>query len=302
MQLSGSITALATPFTVSGELDVSAWQRLLDAQLEAGIQGLVVAGSTGEAAMLTQAEFTQMLKAAVGAAAGRVPVLAGAGLSSTARAIEQCQRARDAGADAVLVATPAYVRPTQEGLRRHFEAIADAADVPVVLYNVPSRTGVDMLPVTTAALVTHPNIIGIKEAVPDRQRMSDLLAVRMPGFVVLSGDDGSACGAMLAGADGVVSVVANVVPAAFRRLCDLALGGNAAAAQVLDGELLPLYLAMALEPNPTPVKALMAELGLCQDSLRLPLLPLSSRFRTGLAAMADHVRSAEARFPLGSAA
>ena len=296
MQLHGSITALATPFDAAGALDLCAWRTLLDTQLAAGIQGLVVAGSTGEAAMLSEAEFFTLIECASEAVAGRVPVLAGAGLSGTARTIEQCRRARDAGADAVLVVTPPYVRPTQEGLRRHFEAVADALDLPVVLYNVPSRTGVDLLPETVAVLAPHPRIAGIKEAVPDVERMRVLLALRAPGFVVLAGDDGSACAAQLAGADGVISVVSNVAPTAFVRLGDLARAGDAESARALDTELAPLYAAMALEPNPIPVKAILAGLGACQDSLRLPLLPLSSRHRAAAQDAVDLVVRIQARF------
>ena len=302
MQISGSITALATPFTASGGLDLAAWRAQLRAQLQAGTQGLVVAGSTGEAAMLTLGEFSELIASAVNIADGRVPVLAGAGMSGTEHTIEHCKRAQAAGATAVLVATPAYVRPTQEGMVRHFEAVADALEVPVLLYNVPSRTAVDLLPETVAALAAHPGIVGIKEAVSDAARMAALLPLRSPGFVLLSGDDGSACEAMLAGADGVVSVASNVVPLAFRHLCDLARSRAVAAARSLAAELAPLHKALVLEPNPIPVKALLAALGLYQNRLRLPLLPLSSRFEIELAALAQPVLAVEARLRLEHAA
>ncbi|MFA5590488.1 MAG: 4-hydroxy-tetrahydrodipicolinate synthase [Lysobacteraceae bacterium] len=295
MQLHGSITALATPFTASGALDPGAWHGLLEAQLAGGIQGLVVAGSTGEAAMLSDTEFVELIRAAVEQVGGRVPVLAGAGLSGTARTIDQCRLACDAGADALLVVTPPYVRPTQDGLLRHFEAVADAVERPVVLYNVPPRTGVDLLPETVAALAPHPNIAGIKEAVADIERIRALLPLRGPQFALFTGDDGTACAAQLAGADGVISVVANVVPAAFTAMGDLARAGQTEAAQALDAELAPLYAAMALEPNPIPVKAILAGLGLCQDSLRLPLLPLSSRHRAAAHATLERIARLEAR-------
>ena len=301
VQISGSITALATPFTASGGLDLGAWRAQLHAQIEAGTQGLVVAGSTGEAAMLTPAEFSELVASAVNVVGARVPVLAGAGLSGTAHTIEHCRRAQAAGATAVLVATPAYVRPTQAGMVRHFEAVADALEVPVVLYNVPSRTAVDLLPDTVATLAAHPGIVGIKEAVSDAARTAALLPLRSSGFVVLSGDDGSACEAMLAGADGVISVASNVVPVAFRRLCDLARSG-AAAARSLAAELAPLHRALMLEPNPIPLKALLGALGLYQNCLRLPLLPLSSRFEPELAALAQPVLAVEARLRLEHAA
>lgn len=293
MQLSGSITALATPFDANGALDIPAWRALLKSQVDAGTQGLVVAGSTGEAAMLDEAEFSRLIGTAVELVGGRVPVLAGAGQAGTDRTLAQCRLARDAGADAVLVVTPPYVRPTQEGLRRHYETVADALDAPVVLYNVPSRTGVDLLPDTVAALAPHPRILGIKEAVADSARMTALLALRAPDFAVFSGDDGSACEALLAGADGVISVVSNVIPGAFRRLCDLARAGDADAARALDARLSPLYAAMGWEPNPIPVKAVLSALGQCEDSLRLPLLPLSSRLRPGLEAVLGQLRAVE---------
>lgn len=295
MHIRGSITALITPFTDSGVLDIPAWRELIKYQLAGGTQGLVVAGSTGEAAMLSETEFGELVKTAVEAVQGRVPVLAGAGQSGTDRTIEQCLRARGAGADAVLVAAPAYVRPTQEGLRCHFEAVAKALDIPVVLYNVPSRTAVDMQPETVAQLATNPAIIGIKEAVADPQRMAQLLALRSPDFAVLSGDDGSACRAMLDGADGVISVASNLVPTMFRRCSDAARAGDAATVHALDAQLGDLYQALSLEPNPIPVKALMALAGHCRNRLRLPLLPLSSPLVPQVTAVLEQVRRVEAR-------
>lgn len=294
MQLNGSITALATPFTASGAVDLQVWEALLERQLEAGTRAVVVAGSTGEAAMLRGDEFERLIASAVRRVEGRMRVLAGAGLSGTEASIEQAARAAGAGAEALLMVTPPYVRPTQEGLRRHFEQVADAARVPVLLYNVPPRTGVDLLPETVAALAPHPNICGLKEAVPGPARIEALLPLRGPGFVLLSGDDGSACQAQLAGVDGVISVASNLVPAAFQQLSRLARGGAQAAALALDAELALLYAALALEPNPIPLKAAMAELGLCQDALRLPLLPLSSPHRAAVIEAAARARRIEA--------
>ena len=275
MNLTGSITALATPFTAAGELDLDAWQRLLARQLDAGTQGVVVAGSTGEAAALYDGEYDTLLRMAVEFIAGRIPVLAGTGQSNTAKTIEQTRRAARLGADAALVVTPPYVRPTQAGLDAHYRAIADDGALPVVLYNVPGRTGCDMQPDTVAALAGHGRIIAIKEAVSAPDRMEALLALRSAQFQVLSGDDPTACGAMLAGADGVVSVASNVVPAAFRRLCDLARGGNRAQAEALDASMQAIFDFLGVEPNPIPVKAVLKHLGLGHD-LRLPLLPLSA--------------------------
>lgn len=275
MRLSGSITALATPFSVSGELDLDAWQTLLDQQLDAGTNALVVAGSTGEAAALYNPEFDLLVRSAVQRAAGRVPVLVGTGASNTARTIEQTRRAADLGADAALVVTPPYVRPTQAGLVAHFRAVADDGALPLVLYNVPPRTGCDMLPETLAELAPHPAILGVKEARGEPERMQALLALRSETFVVLSGDDPTAARAMLAGADGVISVVSNIVPATFRRLAALAADGRESDVQALDAELQPLYAFAGIEPNPIPVKAVLARLGI-GHGLRLPLTALSA--------------------------
>ena len=274
LRLSGSITALATPFTVAGELDLDAWRRLLHAQCEAGTQGLVVAGSTGEAAALLDVEFDALLRTAVETVAGRVPVLAGTGQSATAKTIEQTRRAAALGADAALVVTPPYVRPTQAGLLAHYRALADDGALPVVMYNVPARTGCDLLPASVAALVEHPRIVGIKEAVSSQERIAEWLALRRDGFAVLGGDDASAASAMLAGADGVVSVVSNLVPAAMRRLCDLAHAGRRADAEQWNAALAQFHEFASIEPNPIPVKAVLSLLGF-GHGVRLPLTRLA---------------------------
>jgi 4-hydroxy-tetrahydrodipicolinate synthase len=292
LRLSGSITALATPFTAAGEIDLDAWRRLLQSQLEGGTQALVVAGSTGEAAALCDAEYDAILRAAVECVAGRVPVLAGTGLSNTAKTIEQTRRVAALGADAALVVTPPYVRPTQAGLLAHYRAVADDGALPVVLYNVPGRTGCDLLPETTAELATHPRIVGIKEARNEAERMQALLALKSEGFAVLSGDDPTACRAMLAGADGVISVASNVLPASFRRLCDLARGGDAEAANALDARLRRSVDFLGIEPNPIPVKALLALNGI-GHGLRLPLTPLSPRHAESAASIAAEIRDLE---------
>jgi 4-hydroxy-tetrahydrodipicolinate synthase len=273
LHLSGSITALATPFTVAGEVDHDAWRRLLAEQLSAGTQGVVVAGSTGEAAALYDGEYDALLRVAVEMLGGRVAVLAGTGLSNTSRTIEQTRRAAALGADAALVVTPPYVRPTQPGLVAHYRAVADDGALPVVLYNVPGRTGCDLLPETAAVLAGHPRIIAIKEARSEPERMDALVALRDDAFSVLSGDDPTAVRAMLAGADGVISVVSNVVPAAFRRLCDLARAGRADEAMALNARLQPVHDFAGVEPNPIPVKALLQRLGY-GHGLRLPLTSL----------------------------
>mgnify|MGYP001046205357 FL=1 len=278
MRLTGSITALATPFTADGGLDLDAWRRLLQMQLDGGTRAVVVAGSTGEAAMLDDGEYDTLLRTAVEFVAGRIPVLAGTGLSGTAATVARTRRAAALGADAALVVTPPYVRPTGPGLVAHFRAVAEEGGLPVVLYNVPGRTGCDMQPDTVAALAGHGRIVGIKEANSDPARMQALLPLRGEGFSVLGGDDATAARAMLAGADGVVSVVSNVVPCAFRMLCDLARGGRRAEAEALDARLRGLYGFSSVEPNPVPIKALLGILGI-GHGVRLPLLPLSEQHR-----------------------
>jgi 4-hydroxy-tetrahydrodipicolinate synthase len=292
VRISGSITALATPFTAAGELDLDAWRRLLQLQLDGGTQGVVVAGSTGEAAMLYDVEYDTLLRTAVEFFAGRIPVLAGTGLSSTARTIEQTRRVAALGADAALVVTPPYVRPMPSGLLAHYRAVADDGALPVVLYNVPGRTGCDLLPETVAELAAHERIVGIKEARNDAGRMDALLSLRGDGFQVLSGDDPTATRAMLAGADGVVSVASNVLPAAFRRLCDLARDGKSDEAQALDARMRDAFDFLGIESNPIPIKALLSRQGIGRG-VRLPLTPLSPAHAERAARVADDIRQLE---------
>ncbi len=285
MHLSGSITALATPFTAAGDLDFDAWTRLIDRQVAAGTRGIVVAGSTGEAAALSDSEFSALLMSAVAQVAGRLVVLAGTGQSNTAKTITQTRLARDGGADAALVVTPPYVRPTQEGLLAHYRAVAEQGGLPVVLYNVPGRTGCDLLPETVAQLCGHPGIVGLKEARGDVERWNALYPLAREDFSLLSGDDPTFVRALLGGARGVISVASNVVPGAFSRLCGLAASGDAAAARALDAQLNALYDFLGVEPNPIPVKAILARLGV-GEGLRLPLLPLSAGHNAQADAMA----------------
>ena len=292
MRLSGSITALATPFDAAGEIDLDAWHRLLALQLDGGTQAIVVAGSTGEAAALYDPEFDLLLRSAVQFVAGRIPVLAGTGLSNTAKTIEQTRRAAALGADAALVVTPPYVRPTQPGLIAHYRAIADDGALPIVLYNVPGRTGCDLLPGTAAVLAPHPRIVGIKEAVAQVERIAALVALKGEGFSVLSGDDPTACAAMLAGCDGLVSVASNVLPASFRRLCDLARGGRHDQADDWNARLVGVCDFLGVESNPIPIKALLARLGI-GHGLRLPLLPLSIAHESTAATIAQEVLELE---------
>lgn len=293
MSLSGLITALATPFRADGSLDTDGWQRLLHLQLEGGVHGVVVAGSTGEAATLSDAEYDQLLVGAVERIAGRVPVLAGTGLSGTAKTIEQTRRAAANGATHALVVTPPYVRPTQAGLVAHYRAVADNGGLPVVLYNVPGRTGCDLLPETVAELAGHPGIIGIKEAVGDAARVQALLALRSEQFMVLSGDDGTAARSIRAGMDGLISVGSNVLPGAYRRLCELARAGDTAASDAWDARLQPFHDFCGIESNPIPVKALLRRIGIGHD-LRLPLLPLSAAHQPAAEQLAGGIAALEA--------
>ncbi len=273
--LKGSIVALVTPMTAATEVDEAAWLALLDWHLASGTNGVVVGGTTGESATLTESEFARLLELAVERAAGRMSILAGTGSSSTAATIERTALAARLGADAALVVTPSYNRPSQRGLLAHFRAVADAADRPVVLYNVPARTAVDLQPETSLALAEHPNIVAIKEAVSDQQRIATLVN---GGLAVLSGDDPSCCESMRLGAKGVISVAANVIPAAYARLCKLALSGQAEQARALDAGYAELYEFLGVESNPVPVKWLLSAMGRIDRGIRLPLVPLDARW------------------------
>ena len=275
MDIRGSICALVTPFAADGALDLRSFGRLLDYQLAGGTQALVVAGSTGEAHMLEHDEFDRLLAFAVKHVAGRVPVIAGTGEAGTAKTVALTRRAKALGADAALVVAPYYVRPTQEGLRKHYLEVAEHGGLPVLLYNVPSRTACDLLPETVAQLREHPAIIGIKEARGDSERISAIAELVRADFVYLSGDDGSAGEAMLAGAAGTISVVANLVPGAFRALCDAATGGDQAETARCHAALEPLLRALDCAPNPIAVKAGLPALGLGLAAPRLPLVELN---------------------------
>jgi 4-hydroxy-tetrahydrodipicolinate synthase len=292
MNIHGSVCALVTPFGSDGALDMAAFARLLEFQIAGGTQAVVVAGSTGEAHMLEHDEYDRLLAFAVERVAGRIPVIAGTGEAGTAKTVALTQRARLLGADAALVVAPYYVRPTQEGLRRHYLEVADQGGLPVLLYNVPSRTGCDLLPETTATLRDHPAIVGIKEARGDAERIQQTAELVRPDFVYLSGDDGSAAQAMLSGAAGTVSVVANLVPRAFRVLCDAATAGDRAATARAHAALDPLVQALNCAPNPIAVKAGLPDLGLGTAVPRLPLVELEQgsareQLRKALATLAS---------------
>jgi 4-hydroxy-tetrahydrodipicolinate synthase len=274
MDIRGSICALVTPFGLDGALDLAAFGRLLDFQIAGGTQAVVVAGSTGEAHMLEHDEYDRLLAFAVEHVAGRIPVIAGTGEAGTAKTVAATKHARSVGADAALVVAPYYVRPTQEGLRRHFLEVAEHGGLPTLLYNVPSRTACDISPETTAILRDHPAIIGIKEARGDVERIKRIAELVRPDFVYLSGDDQTGGEAMLLGAAGTISVVANLVPRAFRALCDAATAGDRAATARCNAILDPLIQALNCAPNPIAVKAGLPDLGLGTAMPRLPLVEL----------------------------
>jgi 4-hydroxy-tetrahydrodipicolinate synthase len=287
----GSICALVTPFTSDGDIDWIALARLIEAQIAAGTDALVIAGSTGESVALTASEFETLLNKSVKLARGRIGIIAGTGTPSTARSIELCQIAAQTGADSVLVVTPAYCRPTQEGLRRHFSQIADASPLPVILYNVPARTAVDLLPETVARLSPHHNIFGIKEALPDMARIAQLLKLQDSHFSVLSGDDATATDAIALGAQGLISVAANPVPKAMKALVTAARERQLSEVARLTALLTPLFDALGVEPNPIPVKWAMQYFKRCSADLRSPLTPLSAGYH---AALVDALNSIQA--------
>lgn len=278
----GSIVALVTPFKTSGEIDFHALQRLVTMHLDAGTDGIVVAGSTGESVNLSAGEVAALLDAVVGQVAGQVPVLAGTGGASTERAIAATQLAESLNATAALIVTPYYNRPPQRGLAAHFRAIADSTNLPIVLYNVPSRTGVDMLPETVRDLATHPRIVALKEAVGSVERNKALLSFCNDDFCLLSGDDLTCVDVMELGAKGVISVAANVVPGPFHELYAAAAKGDFVRARQINNELKELFDMLMLESNPIPVKWALHELSLCGPSMRLPLLELSQQHRSAL--------------------
>jgi 4-hydroxy-tetrahydrodipicolinate synthase len=272
--ITGSLVALVTPMRDDGSIDHDALVALVERQVAAGTAAIVSVGTTGESATLSVPEHTDVIRRTVAAAAGRVPVIAGTGANSTDEAIHLTRAARDAGADAALLVTPYYNKPPQEGLYRHFRAVAEAVDIPQILYNVPGRTACDLLPSTVARLARVPGIVGIKEATGDLDRVRELVALELPDFALYSGDDGTARASILAGFHGDISVTANVAPEAMAAMCAAALAGDAEKAAVLDADLAGLHRALFAEPNPIPVKWALAELGLIGRGIRLPLVPL----------------------------
>jgi len=276
--LHGSLTALVTPFR-DGQVDEDAFRRLVERQIAAGTHGLVPCGTTGESVTLSLDEHRRVVELCVEVAAGRVPVIAGAGANDTRKAVELIRLVQAAGADAALVVTPYYNKPSQAGMIAHFSAVADACDLPVVLYDVPSRTGVTMTVETVGTLAERSTVVGIKDAVGDMIRPTLMREACGPDFILLSGDDPSALGYMAHGGRGCISVSSNVAPeacAAFQNAC---LAGDFAAAREEHARLIDLHRALFFDNSPAPTKYALSELGLCSDEVRLPLAPCADAVR-----------------------
>ena len=271
----GSIVALVTPMQEDGSVDYAGLRRLIDWHIAEGTHCICVVGTTGESPTVSVQEHCEIIRVAVKHAAGRVPIMAGAGGNATSEAIELTRFAKEVGADCSLQVVPYYNRPSQEGIYQHFKAVAEAVDLPVVLYNVPGRTVADMAPETTLRLARVPGIVGIKEASGNIERACQLIKHAPKGFSIYSGDDGTAVALMLLGGHGNVSVTANVAPRLMHELCMAAIEGDARRAAALQFRLLSLHKQLFCEPSPAPTKWAMAQLGLCEPHVRLPILPLT---------------------------
>jgi len=272
--ITGSIVALVTPMTPDGALDYPALTRLVEWHIKEGTNAIVAVGTTGESATLDVDEHTDVIRHVVETAAGRIPVIAGTGANSTSEAIALTEAALKAKADACLLVTPYYNKPSQRGLYAHYKAIAEAVEIPQILYNVPGRTACDMLPDTIARLAELPNIVGVKEATGNLERGSQVLDLVPADFAVYSGDDATALELILMGAKGNISVTANVIPRVMSDICRLGLEGKAEEARALNARIATLHKDLFLESNPVPVKWALKELGLIQAGIRLPLVEL----------------------------
>ena len=282
--LTGSMVAMVTPMNEDGSVDWNSLKRLVDHHVEQGTDAIVSVGTTGESATLSHDEHTEVISRTVKAVGGRIPVIGGTGANSTAEAISLTRGAKEVGVDACLLVVPYYNKPPQEGLYQHFKAIAEAVAVPQILYNVPGRTAVDMHNDTTLRLAAIENIVGIKDATNDVERGRDLIERSPDGFLVFSGEDGTACRLMLAGGNGTISVTANAAPNLMHRMCTAAVSGDADRASVLDEQLGDLHAAMFFESNPIPAKWAVQQQGLIGSGIRLPLIPLSDQYHDGVRA------------------
>jgi 4-hydroxy-tetrahydrodipicolinate synthase len=273
--IKGSIVAIVSPMHDDGSLDFDAYRRLIDWHVAEGTNAIVAVGTTGESPTVDQQEHGELIRVAVDAVRGRVPVIAGTGGNSTSEAIELTRHAKAVGADATLQVVPYYNKPTQEGLYRHFRTIAETVDLPMILYNVPGRTVADLANDTTMRLSEVPGIVGLKDATGDAARAADLLRRLPPSFALYSGNDDSALALMLLGGHGVISVTANVAPKLMSEMCRAALAGDLARARQLNAQLWPLHQKLFVEPNPIPAKWALAKMGRIEGGIRLPLTQLS---------------------------
>ena len=283
-RFSGSIVAIVTPMNDDGTLDIAGLKKLVDWHVAEGTDGIVIVGTTGESPTVDVAEHCRLIESAVEFAAGRIPVIAGTGGNATREAIDLTRFARKAGAKYSLSVVPYYNKPTQEGLYRHFKAIAESADIPMILYNVPSRTVADLQNDTVVRLAQVPNIVGIKEATSGVERVTDLMKRVRKDFLVFSGDDATALSYMMLGAHGVISVTANVAPRLMHELCVAARVGKAADAIAINNRLLGLHKNLFLESNPIPVKWALGRMGRIAEGIRLPLTPFTAPHHETLAA------------------
>lgn len=281
---SGSLVAIVTPMRPDGGIDFNAWERLIELHLASGTSGIVVGGTTGESATLSESELWELTERACAQARRRIQIIAGAGTSSTATTVDRARRLSELPIDGLLVVTPAYNRPTQEGLYQHFAAVARAARVPVILYNVPARTSVDMLPATVERLSQLSGIAALKEAVPELERVRELVSICRKDFAILSGDDASARRSILAGAKGLISVTANVAPRAVSDMVAAAMAGDPAEAERLDESIASLHRDLFLEANPIPAKWALARMGIIESGIRLPLTELSAKYQPAVLA------------------
>lgn len=289
--IQGSLVAIVTPMHADGELDLVSLKKLIDWHVESGTAAIVIVGTTGESPTVTVDEHCMLIKTTVDHVAGRIKVVAGTGANSTKEAIELTRFAKSAGADASLSVVPYYNKPTQEGLYQHFRTIAEAVDLPMILYNVPGRTVADMATATTLRLAEVHGIVGIKDATGDIARGSDLIRrLRNVGkrFAVYSGNDDSALALMAMGSDGVISVTANVAPKAMADMCGAALAGDFVKARAINDSLMPLHFDLFVEANPIPAKWVLARMGRCGATTRLPMTPLTPKFEPVLEAAMRH--------------
>lgn len=276
--LQGSLVAIVSPMFEDGRLDIPSLKTLIDYHIDQGTDGIVIVGTTGESPTVDFDEHCLLIQTAVTQVNGRVPVIAGTGANSTKEAIVLTQKAKELGADACLLVAPYYNKPTQEGLYQHFKAVADAVNIPQILYNVPGRTGCDISNDTVLRLATHANIVGIKDATGGIERGTDLLLRAPKEFAIYSGDDATALSLMLLGGHGVISVTANVAPKLMHQMCVSALAGDVKVAREINAKLFGLHQKLFVEANPIPVKWVLTEMGMIKTGIRLPMVTLSTQY------------------------